>query len=316
MAAAAASAPSLSLEVLNSYYGWRLPEGMEKVTALDLKEDFKARCKLLYHQRLRFTSEAGANLEDADEVPRSPAKVRVSGPDSVIKMLELALRKHFEGKAPVLPGAKAEMLSAGAPAASPMLPPFAGAYSRPMAGNSSYRRTPAEEEAAGRAGAASHLGGDVAASARSSRGGGYLPVAGGAPRYLPPREASRVETDTYQPVSDMFTGGLLQQQVATAEQRDLDAAILASRDSFQADEETQLAWALQESTRLAEAENMRARELDEARARATQRIENQRPEDIRTFYEAEKLGKERDDEGSDDDDNDLPPLEPIPDSEE
>ncbi|CAJ1416850.1 unnamed protein product [Effrenium voratum] len=82
---------ALTLEVMSTRYRWLLREGEDRVTVQGLKDDhIGERCRgdVLYHQKLRFSSESKA-LKDEDQVPLSPSVVQVSGPHSVVQMLHL-----------------------------------------------------------------------------------------------------------------------------------------------------------------------------------------------------------------------------------
>jgi len=88
---------SVVLKISETSYAWKLEEGREQITAAELKEDIKEQCSgFLYHEKLRFLHPQGFVVEDFEAVPLAPASVRVVGPDSVVRMLELALRGSHE----------------------------------------------------------------------------------------------------------------------------------------------------------------------------------------------------------------------------
>lgn len=144
---------TVTLTVASSSYRWPLPHGSTEITALALKEDLASRAKLLYHTKLRLTPEGSAQAGDAEKLPMSPTPIKVAGPDSVLKMLELALKKGPGTPEPVRTY-DAPRASAPAPRASPA-PRTAPAVTAPRPAQAVPRSNPAVPAA--RAGAVQAL---------------------------------------------------------------------------------------------------------------------------------------------------------------
>lgn len=291
----------LKLRISNDTFTWPLPDELDEVTSAGLKEEFKERFKLLYHQKLRFFVEGPDQLDDAANVPLSPAVVKVKGPESVLKMLDLALRKHASHSSSEPAAQKTSLQQAyPMPKVRPVAPPQSmplPAASLPQGG---YGSLPGSILLPGSRG-----GGAPAPRVADQRGnpGGLSPPLGS---YSPDLHPATSNTVAQQAVA-------AQQQLAMArqlelEQQDFDSAIQASRMMIQMDEEAQLAWALAESTRQAEVEN-----LAKMKAQApSEHSSTREPSSVAVPWDTDEDNGDE----SDDDDDDLPPLAPLPNSEE
>ncbi|CAK9056747.1 unnamed protein product [Durusdinium trenchii] len=277
----------LNLEVLQKRYKWTTPTSEPTVQALKdhIGERSKGDSQLhSYHQKLRFRSEAKA-LENDDLVPVAPAIVQVLGPGSVVHMFGLFCDR--DGKPlPKVPKSSPSTSATPAPRPAPLTVPTYGSG----AVGPSY---------------------------------GYGPQA--------PQDMLML-TNSWSPPYN---------QPQSQEDHELSEALKASRAAFQADEEAQLRWALEESAMLAEQEQQQREES--ARLAAQE-------EEIKKFYmqdmqkkskgsssssttaraeaalqelesEEEAIAWDSDshkgvEEPESDSDDEPPPLELLPDSEE
>mmetsp|Transcript_14230 Transcript_14230/g.39210 ORF Transcript_14230/g.39210 Transcript_14230/m.39210 type:complete len:476 (+) Transcript_14230:95-1522(+) len=118
-----------------------------EVTVAELKKRLERDGKILYGSRLRFKlSPKGAVLDDTDQIPQAPAMIYADGPEPVLHMLVLALRKQLTlalpaGRAVVgtpAPGKSSGESSPGPPA----LPAGPAAVGTPTPGKNSGEPSP------------------------------------------------------------------------------------------------------------------------------------------------------------------------------
>lgn len=343
---------SVLLEVDGARYDWPLPDGRSCLTVAGLKQSIKERTektrqKVLYHDRLRFSPGArgGQPLEDEAELPLGRAVVRVGGPGSVVNMLALWCKSHLsalddvrEEPGPQQPPAapKPRKVAGLAPQATPLQAwkPNAKASQRTSGAAPTVVRQPVAH-----LGPAAHTA-RLLESLRRQQAGPQAPE-----RRQEPRSTSRrVSADeglpglgaawppglgaAHEPLHAGWTDaasaqGAGAQLVDWENAAMLQAAAELSERHLQADEEAQLKWALEESTRLAQ--------LQEAQQHAGEPPPSAAPgASLPTVGGAgatEAEGEEEEDlygrgDSSDADgpeessDEEPPPLELIPNSEE
>ncbi|CAE7729290.1 unnamed protein product [Symbiodinium necroappetens] len=257
----------LTLEILQKSYRWELPQGAESITASALKDHIGERAKgeVLYHKKLSFASN-GKVLDDSDEVPLAPSVVQVKGPGSVVQMFGLFCDK---GGRPVQ--------RPKAPAPTPA--PRPSAQDRPLpAARGCQDMRHFDFGGRGSPFAQSLQSGfrqqanPMAFNATSDR---QWPSSGGWTGRNPPPSSPRQGASGYgshdETVMKNWLNSLAEHQQFSEEQ-DFSKALLASQATFEADEEAQLRWALEESARMAE-------EIDAAR-----NVELQSAEEIKKYY--------------------------------
>lgn len=330
---------SLKLRVFNDIYNYSLPDDLEEISVTRLKEEFKEKFKLLYHQKLRLSADdkQDAQLEDTAIVPQAPRIVRVQGPESVVRMLELGLKSIHRASHS---GATVQQTTA------PLHHPLPKA-SAPFAGRGAGRGL---SSSSGTPNSGYFYGHGFTPSGRNDYG---------APRYSPPgvgsnaalplmnfQQGARVQVVGLQmrpelnglygtvieldrtsnrwqvwldgssqaqlfKTENLVVAATQQTAMLQQEQQDIDLAIQASRMMLEADEEAQLAWALAESARVAEAEDTSdKRGTDSAGEKSSTREPTSTAVPCESDYDVGHGS-----EGSDEDD-DLPPLLLLPNSEE
>ncbi|CAE7698383.1 ycf45 [Symbiodinium sp. CCMP2456] len=249
----------------------------ESITASALKDHIGERAKgeVLYHKKLSFASN-GKVLDDSDEVPLAPSVVQVKGPGSVVQMFGLFCDK---GGRPVQRPKAPAPTPAPRPSAQDRPLPAARGYQDMRHFDFGGRGSPfAQSLQSGFRQQANPM----AFNATSDR---QWPSSGGWTGRNPPPSSPRQGASGYgshdETVMKNWLNSLAEHQQFSEEQ-DFSKALLASQATFEADEEAQLRWALEESARMAE-------EIDAAR-----NVELQSAEEIKKYYMEDLQGGCRD----------------------
>jgi len=276
------------LEVEGKHYTWDCQGG---ITGAGLKDLIGKRTagSVLYHTKLRFLSDKGPVTDD-DEVPLSPASVKVQGPGSVVSMLGLFCQK--DGRPVAAPQTKPKPVR-----------PAPEQFSRSLQASSVAR---------------SHGSTQVGQVNSTSRNFGMMTSgysAGG--QFQPPRYQEPWIGASFGPAGQVAN---LEEQ-ALEEEQGLRRALAASTATIEADEEAQLRWALEESARMAEHSivDQSAEEIQKFYLEESQKA-SKASSSSSTTAAAQSALLDSEDEGcawdSDSEDLDLPPLKLVPDSEE
>ncbi|CAE7246273.1 unnamed protein product, partial [Symbiodinium natans] len=246
----------------------------ENITASALKDHIGERTKgeVLYFKRLSFASN-GKALDDSDQVPLAPSVVQVKGPGSVVQMLGLFCEKG--GRPMQRPKPKA-------PAPTPA--PRPSAQERPLPAARGYQDTRHFDFGGRGSPFAQSLQSGFRQQANTFDTSGRWPAAGGWAGRNPPPSSPRQGASGYSyeqeaMMKDWINGMAQNQQLS--EEQDFSKALLASQATFEADEEAQLLWALEESRRMAE-------EIENAR-----NVDGQSAEEIKKFYMEDLQGGQR-----------------------
>jgi len=258
---------ALTLEILQKSYRWELPQGAESITASALKDHIGERAKgeVLYHKKLSFASN-GKVLDDSDEVPLAPSVVQVKGPGSVVQMFGLFCDK---GGRPVQRPKAPAPTPAPRPSAQDRPLPAARGYQDMRHFDFGGRGSPfAQSLQSGFRQQANPMAFNATSDRQWPSSGGW---AGRNPPPSSPRQGASGYSNYDETVMKNWLNSLAEHQQFSEEQN-FSKALLESQATFEADEEAQLRWALEESARMAE-------EIDAAR-----NVELQSAEEIKKYY--------------------------------
>ncbi|CAE7658165.1 unnamed protein product [Symbiodinium sp. CCMP2592] len=258
---------ALTLEILQKSYRWELPQGAESITASALKDHIGERAKgeVLYHKKLSFASN-GKVLDDSDEVPLAPSVVQVKGPGSVVQMFGLFCDK---GGRPVQRPKAPAPTPAPRPSAQDRPLPAARGYQDMRHFDFGGRGSPfAQSLQSGFRQQANPMAFNATSDRQWPSSGGWT---GRNPPPSSPRQGASGYSNYDETVMKNWLNSLAEHQQFSEEQ-DFSKALLESQATFEADEEAQLRWALEESARMAE-------EIDAAR-----NVELQSAEEIKKYY--------------------------------